>query len=704
MNYLSMLDRLDWHFTNGKNEIEKLDRILLSLRRSLSNCSTSEASSSYRKFWQCIVDRNIYMSALIFKRIEKGSGESDLCAQTGLSIIKEDLERIKIEDEWMWRLLAEIEMNVDFHIKEYVRYAVDNGMLKRSLKYLKFSNSLPNSVIFYIYSVITSDGQFRRDALLALSMQKWTIDVSTDSDKLKILEIINSLVHWNDIPSLINLLDMCVDLKFSDYSDKTRLEWREYLLGQQQPIAMELYRKILKREALATEDILNELFYFTSWQTGNLSYTINNYLYFAYGVSKFPERFDYFAGLVGKSKDGNQYISTADKEISSKSIQCEEDLYDTVGENSKKYYNYRIVEKPFRTLIRTNPDRVPDFLEIVAPVSLYNYSKIVQYKKSSTWIETSGYYLNDYINYIDYIVEKLSPTDVMFIYMNSPLKSQIDLYTLLKRLYRPDIGYVDLSKELEDYTFCGKLSRKQSEDNRVSYQVSVSNASSSYRFPIHNSWTALHINDLENDFNDGEPVYFKIMSIHCRGMAFAYDIAKKPHRTKKENTVGEVKSNVLKDLDKFKNDTIPLQGNNVEEKIRLYVIAMICDDEGRILVGRTTRNSDVSENLPYLPIANNESSDKTIRRLLKYNLGFHGNFSTTPCGIRHLCVGNNMRSVFFAYRINIASLLEVQKTLVPKKNMVWRDIEEYKENIVDFISASFIGALNSNWTEQTLIL
>ena len=454
---------------------------------------------------------------------------------------------------------------------------------------------------------------------------------------------------------------------------------------------MILYRKIVKREGVEPEQILEELYAFTSWGKGDTTHIINDYLFFAYAINVFPEKYDDYAKLFDTTTVNNMTLEN---------IQFE-DLMDMTGEYSNKYLNHLIVDKPFRTLVSANPDKVPHFLEIIGSLSLYHYSKASDYKKSVTWVEKNGNYLNDYMKYIKYIANTYDFSEVLSIYMNSPLKSLVDFSYVIRLLFRPENGYRDLTKELENYTFRGRLLRNDNKDEKTSYLVSLSNVCCSYRFPIHHSWASQHAYDLDKNYNEGDTVQFEIMSVNNKGMIFAYNISQKKQQEKNEVVQAKNKSVALKNLVKIKEGTLPQQGKNVEENIRLFSLAMICDDD-KILVETATADDENIECLPYLPVANNESSDKTIKRLLKYFLGFHGNISLAPCGIRHLCTREKRRSIFFIYRIELSALRNAQQMILWKESMKWKSIEEYRTNIQDSLSESFVCALDSKWSEQTL--
>ena len=396
IDYISMLDRIEWNFSKGDRELGILDRILFRIKNSILEDNQKEvAENTYSEFWKYIVNGNVYMSVLFFKKVEKIYDKSDLCIQKGLAVISEELKKRIIEDVIMWRLLAEIEMNVSFHIIEYTRYAVDNGILRRTLKYMQYSNDLCNNIIFFLHFIVTSvsDTQLRRNVIVDINSQNWVIDVSIVNNKNLIFEIIELLKISNDIASLINIFDLCADLKISEFSNNSLMEWKEYLLTQYQPVSMILYRKILRREGFTSNDIINEIYCFTSWKMGNPVYNINNYLLFTYAIREYPEAYDFYSNYFNKSIEDFSCLNT--DEILSYNIEMD-DLWDMIGESSKRYLNHLLVDKPFRTLILHNPDKVLDFLRIIGPLSLYHHSKSNQYKKSLTWIETRENYFNAY--------------------------------------------------------------------------------------------------------------------------------------------------------------------------------------------------------------------------------------------------------------------------------------------------------------------
>lgn len=695
MNYKkTMLDKLDWNFSNGLTTVNMLDKKLRSYKIHISNKNTpSDIKMKYKEFWSDVAEHNIYICAILVKHYEIAYGQKDVCVECGIAVLVDRLKEFH-EDETtdiLWHFLAAIELSINHHINEYLKLLINNGKLKKHLTYFQYSNNLSDNVLFLLRTAFVNDMQLRRETLKNLVHLKWNIYLSESENKSMASDLIELCCSWGDIPSLINLLNLFCDLKFSTYSEKTLDEWKQFLLMQHQPISMILFRDILKREQYSPETIINELYSFTSWATENKSYLLNNYLYFSYAIRWFPEEYDKYDKLF----EHDDYISV---DLTDETYIA--NLNEQLTESSSRGLNNLIIEKPFLALVKNNPDKVTQFIERTKSFNLFHISRSLTYKKSQTWVENNN--SKDYVNFITSYSKTHDPNDVLLLYLSSPLKSIVDFSYVIRLLFQPEVGFTDLTKQMENFVFRGKLKIKNQEDIKTAFRISISNACSSYTFPLHHSWVTLHIDDLQKKYSDGDIVYFKIMSVNSRGMIFAYDLsAGEPiHRKKKEQ--GTVKSLAIKNINKIAEGSLLLQGNNKPEDITLFVVAMIYDNEDQILVESSTDQNVNIESLPCLPVSNHESTDRTLKRLLKYYLGFRKDIYFQPCGIMHISATKTRRGIFLIYKVSITKCLELQEKLALKNTMHWRDIKTYTENIDDPITERLMCFLNTSWSEQML--
>lgn len=700
MRFNTILDKMTWEPSNIKNDVEKVDRVLTSLRHSLSdNKNLSNIINEYHSFWKCVAEHNLFICVLVLKRIEKVYGKNDECASEGLLVIKEEIKKYSVDDEYetAWKLLSEIELNLNFHIIEYSRYFLSIGKLRKVLKHLENAMDFDNCVAFYLHSICISDVEFRRDVFNNVMSLKWILDISQVENKTLVSEPIKRNIQWNDIPSLLNLIDLYKGIKISDYFKNTIIEWKEYLINQYQPISMMLYQKILKNEIITTEKRINELYDFALLSVNKYNISINAYLFFAFAVTDLPKQYDAHLHRFNSvlmnivERDNDTHITKSEIEM----------FEETVSESANRGLNHLIVDKPFIALIRNNPDKVKDYIDTIGDVNLYHISKSLKYKKSQTWNDNN--YLPEYKDFITHFANEHTQDEVIELYMNSPLKGLIDFSYVVRYLYQPQEGWISLANILDNYVFRGKLIWTASDDKNIAYRVTLSNACSSYCFPIHHSWIKYHIKELETNFSGGEPVYFKIMSINSKGMIFAYDLSPKPQEIKLKQA-NNFQTLVFKNIEQLIDGSLPFQGNNFPEEIRLFVTAMICDDNDNILVNSVRKNNNIIESLPYLPVSNCESTDFTLKRLLKYFIGVHSEHSFSPCGVRHICIDRKKRALFFLYRINKEELDENLAHLTLKKSTRWRNFSEYKENAEDEISKSFLLAFDISWSEDTILL
>ena len=691
-----MLERMSWKSENFRNDIEKIERITASLRSFLSQGqSSTSANKQYWNYWNFIAERNLFICTLLLNKLEKIYGADDICITQGCQVVQKEQARFCIDeiDSAGWHLLSEIETKNRVHIIEYVRYLCTNEKLSRFLRYLQYSPCFADDVVFFIYSCCIADNEFRKTVLKELNGCRWTIDkndLNSESTRIMLNNIITLLWGWNDISGLLGILEILENVSISEAVSLSIPKLRSYLLTQVQPLSMILYRKILQREGFSAGEIIDELYNCTYWATHMPTVCVNDFLFFAYAVEELPEKYDELAALFD-----NNTMQSNDDEIEEERISQWSNLL--LSENGR-WFNYRLIDKPFYSLIKSNPSRVENYLEKMSPLSLYDISKSMSYRKNQTWIPNN--YLPDYKQFLTEYAKSHSKLETIDLYMSSPLKAQVDFSYLIRMLFKPQEGFVYLTDELDRYVLRGRVVKKENAEKNISFQVSVSNVASSYRFPIHHSWLKYHYDVVEQMCNDDVPVYFKIMSLNSKGMIFTYDLVRKPRIPKSALDIG-VKTKAVKYLDKIIDESLPLQGNNVLEAIRLSVLALICDEE-KVLVERKKYDTYIVDSLPALQVSNKETTDVTMRRLLKYYLGFLEELVAVPCGIRHICIGNNKRHIIFIYKIQISECLKKQENLVIKQSMIWRNIEEYRDNITEKVSESILFSLDCPWSELNI--
>ena len=687
MNYKTMLLKLDWDFKYGANSIGKLERILASFKKSLSHITQeAELKDAFREFWADVAENNVYMCAILVKKQEKFYGTNDLCIIAGFEILEEYIQTFSLDFSHKnhWYLFAALELHKEKFVIEYTRLFLSKGHLKEYLRFLQYSSNISSSVLFFLHTIFISDTPLRREVLQKFITLKWNIEIGEESKSL-ISEILDSAAFWGDIPSLINLIDLCTDLKFSVHSNMSIQEWKNILLEQYQPISMILYRKILKREGLMQEEILDDLFSFTSWSNKKPEHKINNYLFFAYAIRCFPEKFDNYNSFFDESSSFSDVTDMLQLENANK----------LVKESSLRGLNNVIVEKPFLELIKHNPEKVPEFIKRTEPFSLYRFSNFTEYRKSQTWMENN--YLNDYRNYITDYAKNHSAEETITLYFSSPLKSIVDFSYVLRMLFQPKENFVDLVEIMKTFTLRGKLLVNKSSSPKTAYRVSLSNGSSSYIFPLHHSWVLSNLDMLQNDFEDGETVYFNIMSINSQGMIFAHNLTKYQQTSKNEPVKKDKISFAIKNYEQIKANTFALQGNNIIESIKIFAIALIYDEDSRIIVESLETEDGIKEFLPFLPVANRESSDRTIKRLLKYFLGINNDIEIQACGLIHFFVNRETRNLFIVYKIPVS---QYKNNIITKSSIHWQKIDTYFENAQDSITKSFADFLQNDWTEK----
>ena len=108
-------------------------------------------------------------------------------------------------------------------------------------------------------------------------------------------------------------------------------------------------------------------------------------------------------------------------------------------------------------LVRKNPERALNYLQRLGPLSLYHASRSLEYRKRDTWVENN--WLQDYVKFLKGYAEGQDARETLDLYFNSPIKSQVDLSYLIRFLFQPERGYVDLRGKMEGYVFRGLLSK-----------------------------------------------------------------------------------------------------------------------------------------------------------------------------------------------------------------------------------------------------
>lgn len=683
MRYLSMLDRLDWSLKSN-DDLDRLEKILLSHRKAVLSTQGASNDEEFSAFWNEVISRNIYIASLLYTRIKNIFGKEDECVSCGKAAIIQNLKNATIDNQYQWNLLAEIEGGDFFNTNALIVYALRKDTLNETLSYLVHSSKFPNNVIRFLRAVTSFDFITNHAVTAAFKSLKWEIDIEDIKHKSTLGEVICFLFDNNDIISLSNLSYFLNEINFIEISNKAIEDWKNLLISDGSYHSFLLFSQILKNTDMDIEKQLDELYSLTFWASNNDKNKLNCFMFFAYAVCHFPNKFDYYAEFF---KNGPSCVEVC-KHIES------------ITESSARYLNNVIIDMPFRALVENNVDKAASFLDIMGEISLYHCSKNNTYKKWTSWIKENVNDLNKYKSYTDYICENYEANKVLHIYMNSPLKSMIDFTYVLRKLFMMDTGWKYLTPYLDKYTFRGKLIKNKSKKESISYSVSVSNVSSSYVFPIHHTWVIPNKESLESNFSNGDVVYFKLLSMNSHGMIFAYDLSNRVLETPIKSTA-EITSYAFKNLDKILDQTLPLQGNNSLESVRMYTVAIICGNN-TIMVEKGKYNDEDAEFLPYLPVSNYESSIATLKRILKYYTGINKDLAFTPCGIRHICTDREKRNIVYIYKINVNDIEDEQSNLALKNNVSFVNLNEFKNNIKDDVTRSIIDATNTSWSEYTI--
>lgn len=698
MNITAMLDRMAWNSASMENDLGRLNRILASLRASLLRVDAQEeVRAQYDAFWGYVAGRNLYMAVLLLKQCEKLYGTEDRCTRCGFTAVHEGIKPYVAEDapHAAWRMLAEVELRTDCHIATYTRDILKNGRLRDYLKFLQLSADFDNSAVFYLQSCCLQDYAFKRKVFKELLALKWRISAAESVHLPLLAQAVARNVQWNDIFTLINLIDLCDDLKMTQPGGMTCGEWKAYLLTQRPPHATILYRKILKREGVAPEEILREIYGFTFWATGRREDLINNYVYFSYAISAFPDRYETYAHCFDNDDEATQ------KDSAGLDLTEEDERAGLPGDDPSRGLNYLLIDKPFVALIRGNPAMIQDFIRRVGRLSLYHASKSLQYRKNQTWVVNN--FLQDYKNYIVEFSREHTPQEVLDLYMNSPLKGMVDFSYVVRLLFQPPFGFRDLTEVLDGCILRGNLLRDPAADAGDAYRVTLSNACSSYRFPIHRSWVEAHRDTLETEFTGDRAVYFKIMSVNSHGMIFAYDLAPTPQPERRQEAE-RVNIKAIKNANALIHGMLPYPKGAAPEAVRLFVTAMICDGSGRLLLDGGGAAGSLPGTLPYMPVFPRETAAHALKRMLKNFAGMQLDATPAPVGVRHFCAADNRRYSLLLYKLTPPPADPADAAAAPAKSATWCDIARFRFAADDEISENILDAFDTPWSETAFLL
>ena len=683
MNYLSMLDRLNWKL-KSKDDLDRLEKILLNYKKAVLSTQDASYSDEFTAFWNEVINRNVYIASLLYTRIKNLFGKDDECAMCGKAAIIQKLKETTIDDNYQWNLLAQIEGGDFYNTNALIVYALRKDALSKCLGYLVYSSKFPNNVVRFLKASISFNFDVNHNITAELKSLEWKIDIDDIKYKDALNTVILDLFEKKDIISLSNLAYLFDGLNFIEASNKSIEDWKALLTVGCGYTQFLLLTQVLESANMDVETRLNELYSITPWANDTIKNKLNCFLFFAYAISHFPSKFDYYASFF----KGSPLSSDACYDMGSISV------------SSSRYLNNIIIDKPFIALAENNPDKAAQFLDIMGEISLYHYSKNNTYRKWTSWIKENQNNLNRYKIYTDYICENYDADKALHIYMNSPLKSMIDFTYVLRKLFMKDTGWQYLTPYLDKYTFRGKLIKDKSKNDDIAYSVSVSSVSSTYVFPIHHTWVTPNKENLENNFSNDDVVYFKLLSMNSHGMIFAYDLSTKVLDTPTQKSTDTV-SYAFKHLMKAIQQNVKLQADNTEESVRMYTVAMVCNDT-TIMVEKGKHNNKDAAFLPCLPISNYETSNATLKRILKYHTGFNKDVIFTPCGIRHICVGREKRSIIYIYKINLSDIRNEQSIIALNKNVEFVKLCDFKNNISDEVTRSIVDAMNTSWSEYII--
>ena len=114
-----------------------------------TDSSNNDVDTHYEKFWTYIVEHNIYMAAILFKRFEKVYGCSDKCVKKGQDVIWEELKKLVEEKDFYYpinlrkktcrNMIDEFDMGqqMDWYMDDWVKYTEKYVKLLFNVDYKK---------------------------------------------------------------------------------------------------------------------------------------------------------------------------------------------------------------------------------------------------------------------------------------------------------------------------------------------------------------------------------------------------------------------------------------------------------------------------------------------------------------------------------------------------------------------------------------
>ncbi len=687
-----MLQSLSWDIGNAETELPKLERIMLLIH---SSSETADAPE-YAEFWEHVIQRNIYIAALLCRRLENFSPGAHYAA-VGAHMIREALDEKKLDDsDVMWRFLAELETNFQKYAIDYVRYIKDKES-KASFPFcinaLGYSSDLPGKLLS-LCTVLADAGDiiFFKDLFPQISKKGWSIEATTDEHRQNLQKIVSFFLKEKELAAFMQFMSFCDGWRLSDICRKSDEEWIEYLSDITPGVAIIFYQKVLEREALSPEERLRALYRLTAWSNGDVRYSLNNYIYFAHAVTILPERYDEHAALLSECDimDENATVISEERGRWPKRI--------------RSIISYAAINEPLGILIEKNPEKVLDFLRKIRPINSYNDQSKANFNiMDSTELEINPARPRMYITYINECIKNgtYTPKELVEIYMNSPFKSCVDLTWLIRKLFRPSDGFVNLNPIFGKYIFSGKLVEQFRIDRteRKTFDLVATHIACRHTMTVHRGWITHNPEAAKWLLIPGNQVLFKIQSVNHRDIIFVDSLAEmmpSPTQQSKPRYAVTKAFKMVRRLAASEFFPFPDGANDRKELILLKVI----NQEGKILVEKISDGKE--ECLPARTMHPNEDPSQTLWRIVKKLMRVRETVRTQKCCTRHVYNGEERKITVHLYTLSLSDMPLSKISNFTANPIAWRTPETFSANLEDDLSRRLLEAFNAPGTEENI--
>lgn len=372
------------------------------------------------------------------------------------------------------------------------------GML---VKRMECSKIMPQMCIRLLLAALRGTGASSR-VVQQVICKSYVFKGTEYAEDCVLQEFCKRSVDYNQVFSLRNVLKLFPDISLMNLCQRSKEDFLVMASSFNVPIAgIRFYYDLLKAEGYSGRKLLEEVSKLCVESNCDSNQALNNYVYLCWELQEFPME--------------------ADRILKNTKLP-------RLPENIRVPLNTMaiFVNDTFLVLLKYNPEQILNYLITMEHANPFFFDSDKPFKRYKVWSDAAGKDFFVFNKCIESLLKIFTKQNVIDIYMNSGLKSMIDFYSLIKRVFVEEFSknkyssFINLKLYLEKYQFIGQIHY-----NKYNYRVSVSSVNSSYQFPIHIRWSKKHEDYIRKYLPDQSSVSFKITHIDKRrGMIFASDV------------------------------------------------------------------------------------------------------------------------------------------------------------------------------------